>query len=73
MESEKDEVSLVVEGDDLPAHKLRVLRKESGKQPTDGVSQAGAEVIENYLRRVFRWIFTSSLQKRKQKKVENNA
>lgn len=62
VESEKDEVSLVVEGGDLSTHKLGVLREESGEQPADAVAQTCAEVIEDHLWGVFSWIFASSLQ-----------
>lgn len=62
VESEKDEVSLVVEGGDLSTHKLRVLWKESREQPTDAVAQTCAEVVQDHLWRVFSWVFASSLQ-----------
>lgn len=45
MESEEDEVSLVVEGGDLTTHKLRVLWKKSSNQPADSVAQTCAEVV----------------------------
>lgn len=62
MESEKDEISLVMKGGDLSAHKLRVLREESGKQTTYAVSKAGGEVVENHLWIVFGRLFASSLK-----------
>lgn len=61
VESEKDEVSLVVESGDLSTHKLRVLWKEGGKYPADAVAQTCGEVVEDHLWRVFSWIFASSL------------
>lgn len=63
MESEKDEVSLVVEGGDLSTNKLGVLWKESGKQPADAVAQTCAEVVEDHFWGVFSWLFASSLQR----------
>lgn len=63
MESEKDKVSLVVEGDDLSAHELRVLWEESGEQPADAVAHTCAEVVKDHLWRVFSRIFASSLQR----------
>lgn len=63
VKSEKDEVSLVVEGGDLSTHKLGVLWKESSKQPADAVAQTCAEVVEDHLRGVFSWLFASSLQR----------
>lgn len=62
VESEKDEVSLVVKGCDLSTNKLRVLWEESGEQSTDGVSKAGGEVVEDHLWIMFGWLFTSSLE-----------
>lgn len=62
VESEKDEVSLIVKGGDLSTHKLRVLREQSGEQTTNAVSEAGGEVVENHLWIVFGWLFTSSLK-----------
>ena len=49
MESEEDEVSLVVEGDHLSALKLRVVWEERGKHPPNSVSQSSREVIEDHL------------------------
>lgn len=63
MESEKDEVSLVVEGGDLSTHKLGVLRKESGQQSADAVAQTCGEVVEDHLWRVLCGLFTPSLQR----------
>ena len=63
VESEKDEVSLVVEGGNLSAHKLRVLWEESSEQPADAVAQTCAEVIEDHFWKVFSWLFASSLQR----------
>lgn len=63
VESEKDEVSLVVEGGHLSAHKLRVLWKESGEQPADAVAQTCAEVVEDHLWGVFSGILASSLHR----------
>lgn len=63
MESEEDEVSLVVEGGNLSTHKLGVLWKESSEHSTDAVAQACREVVKNHLWRVFGWIFSSSLQR----------
>lgn len=61
MKSEKDEVSLVVEGGNLPAHKLRVLWEESGEESADGVAQARAEVVQDHLGTVFSGILASPL------------
>lgn len=61
VESEEDEVSLVVKGGDLSTHKLGVLWKESGEQTADGVSQACREIIEDHLWIVFGRFFTQSL------------
>lgn len=63
MEPEKDEVSLVVEGGDLSTHKLWALWKEGGEQTADGVSQASGEIVDDHLRVMFGWIFSSSLQR----------
>lgn len=63
VESEKDEVSLVVEGGDLSTNKLGVLWKEGSEQPADAVAQTCGEVVEDHLWRVFSWIFASSLHR----------
>lgn len=63
MKSEKDEVSLVVEGGDLSAHKVWVLWKESSEQPANAVAQACGEVVEDHLWRVMRGVFAPSLKR----------
>lgn len=65
MEPEKNEVSLVVEGDHLSAHKLWVLGEEGGKESSDAVTQTSGEVVQNHLWIMFRWIFAPPLRKRK--------
>lgn len=62
MKPEKYEVSLVVEGRDLPTHKLGVMWEEGGEQTTDAVAQACAEVVQDHLRGVFRRVFASPLR-----------
>lgn len=52
VKSEKDKVSLVVEGGDLSTHKLRVLWKEGSKHAADAVTQTRGEVVEDNLWRV---------------------
>jgi len=49
----KDEVSLVVEGDDLPPLELRVVGKQCREHPSHTVAQARVEAIQNKLRTVF--------------------
>lgn len=65
VEPEKNEVSLVVEGDHLSAQKLWVLGEEGSKQSSDAVTQTCGEVVQNHLRIMFCWIFAPSLRKRK--------
>lgn len=65
MESEKDEVSLVVESGNLSTQKLRVLWEESSKHSADAVTQTSCEVVKNHLWIVFSRIFSSSLQREK--------
>lgn len=62
VESEKDEVSLVVEGGDLPTYELRVLWEKSSQQPADAVAQTCAEVVEDQLGGVFGRILPTSLE-----------
>lgn len=61
VKSEKDEVSLVVEGGHLSSNELRFLWEKSGQQAADAVSQTGGEIVEYHLWVVFGWIFASSL------------
>ena len=63
VESEEDEVSLVVEGGRLSSYELGVLRKESSEQPADAVPEARGEVVEDHLWGVFCGILTSSLHR----------
>lgn len=63
MKPEKDEVSLVVEGDHLSAQKLRVLWEERGKQSADAVAQTRGKVIQDHFWIVLGWFFASSLQR----------
>ena len=49
MPTEEDEITLVVERDNLPALKLWHRRKDSLKQPPDHVAQACREVVEYQL------------------------
>ncbi len=58
---EKNEVSLIVKCGDLTAHKLWIMRKQSSKQPADGVTESSREVVKDDFRDVFRWVLTSSL------------
>ena len=46
--SYEDEVSLVVEGDDSSSPELRVMREESGKHPSHGVTQTCGKVVQDY-------------------------
>lgn len=46
--SYEDEVSLVVEGDDSSSPELRVMREESGKHPSHGVTQTRGKVVQDY-------------------------
>lgn len=62
MKSEKDEVSLVVEGGDLSANEVWLLWEKSSEQTADGVSQTRGEIVEDHLWVVFSWIFASSLR-----------
>lgn len=75
MESEKDEVSLVVEGGNLSTQKLRVLWEESGKHSADAVTQTSCEVVQNHLWIVFSRIFSSSLprEKKTMQTMQNDA
>jgi len=59
---EKYEVSLVVEGRNLPTHKLGVVWEEGGEQTADAVAQARAEVVQDHLRGVLRRVFASPLR-----------
>jgi hypothetical protein len=59
---EEHKVSLVVEGGDLPTHKLRVVWEEGGKHAADAVTQAGAEVVQDHLWGVFSRLFASPLR-----------
>ncbi len=52
MVPEKNEVSLVVEGDDSSAFELRVLGEEGGKEPADLDTDFGVKVVENEFRDV---------------------
>lgn len=61
MKSEKDEVSLVVEGGDLSANEVWLLWEKSCEQTADGVPQTSGEIVEDHLWVVFSWIFASSL------------
>ena len=61
MKPEKHKVSLVVEGRDLPTHKLGVVWEEGGEHTADAVTQAGAEVVQDHLRGVFRRLFAPPL------------
>lgn len=63
MEPEKNEVSLVVEGDHLSTQKLWVLWEKGSEQSSDAVAQTCGEVVQNHLWIVFSWIFAPSLQK----------
>lgn len=62
MESEKDEISLVVESGDLATHKLWVVGEEGSKQASDAVTQASGEVVQDHLWGVFCRFLPSSLQ-----------
>ena len=62
MKPEEHKVSLVVEGGDLPTHKLRVVWEEGGKHAADAVTQAGAEVVQDHLWGVFSRLFASPLR-----------
>ena len=59
---EKHKVSLVVEGRDLPPHKLGVVWEEGGEHTADAVTQAGAEVVQDHLGGVFGRLFASPLR-----------
>lgn len=65
VEPEKNEVSLVVEGDHLSAQKLWVLGEEGGKESSDAVAQTSGEVVQNHFGIMFCWIFAPPLRKRK--------
>ena len=58
VKSNKDEVSLVVEGDDLPPFELRIVRKQRSKHSSHTVTQACVESIQNELRTVLRNLST---------------
>lgn len=61
VESEKDEVSLVVESGDLASHKLGVVREKGSKESSHAVAQAGGEIVEDHLWGVFCWVLPSPL------------
>ena len=62
MESEEDEISLIVEGGDLPTNKLRVMWKEGGEQTTNSVTKAGGEVVQDHLWSVLCRLLATPLQ-----------
>ena len=52
MTSKENEISLVVEGDTLPALELRIMREERCQQTCNRMAESCAEVIEDHLRSV---------------------
>ena len=48
MESEEDEVALVVERDGAATGELGVLREQRVDHPADLVPEPGVEIVENY-------------------------
>mmetsp|Transcript_48526 Transcript_48526/g.157282 ORF Transcript_48526/g.157282 Transcript_48526/m.157282 type:complete len:266 (+) Transcript_48526:80-877(+) len=50
--AEEDEIALVVHRHNLPAAKLRIVRKQARQHPSEPVPEAGAKAVEDELRPV---------------------
>ena len=53
--AEEDKIALVVQRDDLPAAKLRVVRHEAAEHAADAMAQPRRKVVENKLGPMARW------------------